>query len=27
MIYVVGEEMIPEMKGEEHDHLGICLDL
>lgn len=23
MIYVVGEEMIPEMKGEEHDHLGI----
>ncbi len=23
MIYVVGEEMIPEMKGEEHDHFGV----
>ncbi len=23
MIYVVGEEMIPEMKGEGHDHLGV----
>ena len=23
MIYVIGEEMIPEMKGEGHDHLGV----
>lgn len=23
MIYVVGEEMIPEMKGEEHNHFGV----
>lgn len=23
MIYVVGEEMIPEMKGEEHEHFGV----
>lgn len=23
MIYVVGEEMIPEMKGEEHEHHGV----
>lgn len=23
MIYVVAEEMIPEMKGEDHDHLGV----
>ena len=23
MIYVVGEEMIPEMKGEGHDHFGV----
>lgn len=23
MIYVVGEEMIPEMKGEEHEHYGV----
>lgn len=23
MIYVVGEEMIPEMKGEGHDHYGV----
>ena len=23
MIYVVGEEMIPEMKGEGHDHIGV----
>jgi len=23
MIYVVGEEMIPEMKGENHDHFGV----
>ena len=23
MIYVVGEEMIPEMKGKGHDHFGV----
>ena len=23
MIYVVAEEMIPEMKSEEHDHFGV----
>ena len=23
MIYVVAEEMIPEMKGEEHNHFGV----
>ena len=23
MIYVIGEEMIPEMKGEGHDHIGV----
>lgn len=23
MIYVAAEEMIPELKGDEHDHIGV----